>query len=43
MKPHKRKMNDDVILRYGEMEEAMWYIMIPTFLVLWMWMIIIWT
>ncbi len=42
MKPHKRKINDDVIIPL-EMEEAMWYIMIPTFLVIWMWMIIIWT
>jgi len=33
------KHNDDVIIPY-QMEEAMWYILIPIFVVLWMWMFI---
>ena len=33
------KPNDDVIIPL-QMEEAMWYILLPIFLVLWMWMVI---
>jgi hypothetical protein len=33
------KPNDDIIIPL-HMEEAMWYILIPTFVVLWMWIAI---